>query len=297
MFDWTDEERPAFCQLFGGDPATMAEAARVVVEQGCDGVDINMGCWVPKVAKTGAGAALLKDLCQAEAVVKAVVNAVPEVPVTVKVRSGWDQRDVTAIRFARAAAEAGVKAITVHARFASQGFTAPPTGASSARSRGRRRRIPVIGNGDIETPARRPPHDERDRLRRRDGRPRRDGQPVAARPRRDVPGNRRAAARTDAHRAHRRRPRTRPPASGPAGRAHRLPRVRGLLGHYFKGMPRRPPHPRSPDQVTALAEIERVLDNALATAEAGATPRPADSESATAPRSLCCVIIGTLTPN
>jgi tRNA-dihydrouridine synthase B len=101
----------------------MAEAAQVVAERGADGVDINMGCWVPKVAKTGAGAALLKDLCQAEAVVRAVVNAVPNVPVTVKVRSGWDPRDVTAIRFAKAAADAGVKAITVHARFASQGFS------------------------------------------------------------------------------------------------------------------------------------------------------------------------------
>jgi tRNA-dihydrouridine synthase B len=157
MFDWTDAERPVFCQLFGGDPETMAEAARVVVEQGCDGVDINMGCWVPKVAKTGAGAALLKDLCQAEAVVKAVVDAVPEVPVTVKVRSGWDSQDVTAIRFAKAAANLGVKAVTVHARFASQGFSGEAdwniiaqvkeTLNSSGFSK-----VPLIGNGDIETP-------------------------------------------------------------------------------------------------------------------------------------------------
>lgn len=153
MFDWTDEERPAFCQLFGGDPATMAEAARVVVDHGADGVDINMGCWVPKVAKTGAGAALLKDLCQAEAVVKAVVDAVPEVPVTVKVRSGWDSKEVTAVRFARAAVDLGVKAVTVHARFASQGFS----GVADWSIIGQVKEavgdaIPVIGNGDIETP-------------------------------------------------------------------------------------------------------------------------------------------------
>lgn len=153
MFDWTDEERPTFCQLFGSDPETMAEAAQVVVGHGADGVDINMGCWVPKVAKTGAGAALLKDLCQAEAVVKAVVDAVPQVPVTVKVRSGWDSREVTAIRFAKAAADLGAKAITVHARFASQGFS----GVADWSVIGRVKeavgdQIPVIGNGDIETP-------------------------------------------------------------------------------------------------------------------------------------------------
>jgi nifR3 family TIM-barrel protein len=154
MFDWTDEERPAFCQLFGADPATMAEAAQVVVEKGADGVDINMGCWVPKIAKTGAGAALLKDLCQAEAVVKAVVDAVGDtVPVTVKVRTGWDSSDVTAIRFAKAAANVGVKAITVHARFASQGFTGTADwsiiGQVKEAVNGL---IPVVGNGDIETP-------------------------------------------------------------------------------------------------------------------------------------------------
>ena len=153
MFDWTDEERPAFCQLFGADPATMAEAAQVVVDNGADGVDINMGCWVPKVAKTGAGAALLKDLCQAEAVVRAVVNAVGnQVPVTVKVRSGWDSKDTTAMRFAVAAANAGVKAITVHARFASQGFTGTADWSVIAKVKDAvNGAIPVIGNGDIET--------------------------------------------------------------------------------------------------------------------------------------------------
>ena len=153
MFDWTDTERPVFCQLFGADPAVMAEAARVVVDKGADGVDINMGCWVPKVAKTGAGAALLKDLCQAEAVVKAVIDAVPEVPVTVKVRTGWQQGEVTAVRFARAAADLGAKAIAVHARFASQGFTGTADWSVIAQVKETvGDRIPVIGNGDIETP-------------------------------------------------------------------------------------------------------------------------------------------------
>jgi nifR3 family TIM-barrel protein len=154
MFDWTESEQPSFCQLFGADPETMAEAARVVVDRGAVGVDINMGCWVPKVAKTGAGAALLKDLCQAEAVVKAVVDAVPEVPVTVKVRSGYTQGQLTAVKFARAAADIGAKAIAVHARYASQGFSGNADWnviAQVKESVGDS--IPVIGNGDIETPA------------------------------------------------------------------------------------------------------------------------------------------------
>lgn len=153
MFDWTEDEQPSFCQLFGADPETMANAARVVVDHGACGVDINMGCWVPKVAKTGAGAALLKDLCQAEAVVKAVIDAVPSVPVTVKVRSGYNQGELTAIRFARAAADLGVKAIAVHARFASQGFSGSADWTVISRVKDIvGNDIPVIGNGDIETP-------------------------------------------------------------------------------------------------------------------------------------------------
>lgn len=153
MFDWTESEQPSFCQLFGADPETMAEAARVVVDRGAIGVDINMGCWVPKVAKTGAGAALLKDLCQAEAVVKAVVDAVPDVPVTVKVRSGYTQGQLTAVKFARAAADIGAKAIAVHARYASQGFSGHADWDVIAQVKNAvGDDIPVIGNGDIETP-------------------------------------------------------------------------------------------------------------------------------------------------
>src|SRR5262249_31901724 len=148
MFDWSDAEHPFAVQLYGSDPALMAEAAQIVVERGADIVDINMGCWVPKGAKSGAGAALLRDICTATRVVEAVVKAVP-VPVTVKVRSGWDSNQLTAVEFARAAEGVGVAAVAVHARTAQQGFTGNADWDIIRQVKQGVKRIPVIGNGDV----------------------------------------------------------------------------------------------------------------------------------------------------
>src|SRR5476651_693049 len=99
----------------------MAETARIAEEMGADILDINMGCWVPKVCKTGSGAALLKDPVLAERIVSEIVKAV-RIPVTVKVRAGWDYSLFAAPELAKRFEGAGAKMITLHARFAKQGF-------------------------------------------------------------------------------------------------------------------------------------------------------------------------------
>jgi tRNA-dihydrouridine synthase B len=151
FLQWTDEERPICAQIFGAEPAIMAEAARVVADTGADLIDINMGCWVPKVAKTGAGAALLKDLTRAGQVMEAVARAVP-IPVTIKTRIGWDGCCGSAVELARVAEACGIQAVTIHGRFARQGFTGRADWRPIAEVRAAVG-IPVIGNGDVTTPA------------------------------------------------------------------------------------------------------------------------------------------------
>jgi nifR3 family TIM-barrel protein len=144
------EERPLGIQIFGGDPQVMAETARLAEEAGADLVDINMGCWVPKVCKTGAGAALLKDPENATAIVTAVVNAV-RVPVSVKVRAGWDYSLFTAPDLVRRFQDAGAAMITLHARFALQGFDGQADWNLIAQLR-KAVSVPLIGNGDVREP-------------------------------------------------------------------------------------------------------------------------------------------------
>lgn len=144
------DERPLGIQIFGPDPEVMTETARLAEEMGADLIDINMGCWVPKVCKTGAGAALLKDPDLAEQIVAATVNAV-SVPVTVKVRAGFEYEVFAAPELAKRFQGAGAQMITLHARFAKQGFEGQADWKLIEQMRAAVS-VPLIGNGDVKTP-------------------------------------------------------------------------------------------------------------------------------------------------
>jgi tRNA-dihydrouridine synthase B len=142
-------ERPVVFQIFGSKPASMAEAAHMVSQCEVDFIDINMGCPVPKILKSGAGAALLRDLGLAKEIMAAVVGT-SKVPVLIKIRLGWDAKNVVAVDLAQAAEAAGIAAVTVHARTKAQGFSGHADWGMIKvvkRSVG----IPVIGNGDVRT--------------------------------------------------------------------------------------------------------------------------------------------------
>lgn len=145
------EERPVAVQLFGADPGVMGRAAALVEsELTADVIDINMGCPVPKVVKSGSGSALMRDPDLAARVVEAVVQAV-KLPVTVKIRSGWDCQSKNALEIALNAASAGAAAVTIHPRTRSQGFKGLPD-EETAREVSRSLKIPVIWSGDIRSP-------------------------------------------------------------------------------------------------------------------------------------------------
>lgn len=143
----SETERPAGSQIFGNSPETMAIAAQKALEYSPDFIDINMGCPAPKVASSGGGALLMKDPINSAKIVEAVVKAV-NVPVTVKMRSGWDDSNINAVELARRCEDAGAAAITVHGRTKVQMY-APPVNTDIIRFVKEAVSIPVIGNGDI----------------------------------------------------------------------------------------------------------------------------------------------------
>jgi len=151
MLDSRPAEKPLSVQLFGSDAAIVADAARMVEDAGADLVDINFGCAVKKILKTGSGAALMREPGRAAALLTAVRRAV-RLPLTIKIRSGWDAGGAQALEIARIAEDCGVDAVCVHPRSASQGFRGRADWSVIRRVKDALA-VPVIGNGDIVRPA------------------------------------------------------------------------------------------------------------------------------------------------
>jgi len=150
MIDTDAGERPLSMQLFGSKPEIMADAAAIIEDHGADIIDINCGCSVKKVTKTFSGSAMMKDPANTEAVFAAVRAAI-KIPLTVKIRSGWDSSGSQAIEIAKIAENNGLDAITLHPRTASQAFQGKSDWSLIKRLK-ETVSIPVIGNGDILTP-------------------------------------------------------------------------------------------------------------------------------------------------
>jgi tRNA-dihydrouridine synthase B len=143
-------EKPVSIQIFGSDPEVMAEAAAAIANEGADLIDINMGCPVSKVVKSGEGAALLNNLPLASEIIKKVVKSV-KIPVTVKFRLGWDSDRIVAPELAQIAEDQGAAAVTLHARTRVQFYQGKADWDRIAEVK-RKVTIPVIGNGDINSP-------------------------------------------------------------------------------------------------------------------------------------------------
>jgi len=151
LIETRKEDSPLAVQLFGSVPEEMRDAALVAEARGAASVDINMGCPVKKVVKIGGGSAMMTELDRTAALVRGMVNAV-KIPVTAKMRLGWDDDNLTAPDLARALEAAGVAAIFVHGRTREQGFGGTVNLAGIRKVVEAVKNIPVIGNGDIVTP-------------------------------------------------------------------------------------------------------------------------------------------------
>jgi tRNA-dihydrouridine synthase B len=148
--EYTEEERPISIQIFGGEPDKMAAAAQIVEGMGADIVDVNMGCPVPKIAKHNAGCSLMREPAHAAAVVAAMTKAV-RIPVTVKMRAGWNDDERNAPTLARVVQDAGASAIAVHGRTAAQSYSGSADWDLVARIASELT-IPVFGSGDCIEP-------------------------------------------------------------------------------------------------------------------------------------------------
>jgi tRNA-dihydrouridine synthase B len=144
--EYTEEERPVSIQIFGGDPEKMAEAARIVESMGADIVDVNMGCPVPKIARHNAGCSLMREPEHAQDIVGAMAKAV-KIPVTVKMRAGWNEAEITAPELAKRMEDAGAAAVAVHGRTAAQSYSGHSDWDLIARV-AEGVHIPVFGSGD-----------------------------------------------------------------------------------------------------------------------------------------------------
>ena len=148
--EYTEEERPISIQIFGGDPEKMAAAAQIVEGMGADIVDVNMGCPVPKIAKHNAGCSLMREPQHAASVISAMTKAV-KIPVTVKMRAGWNDRERNAPTLARMVEDAGASAVAVHGRTAAQSYSGSADWDLVAEIADAIR-IPVFGSGDLVEP-------------------------------------------------------------------------------------------------------------------------------------------------
>ncbi len=144
-------EQPMSVQLFGGVKEEMRDAALMVQERGAQSIDINMGCPVKKVVKTGSGSSMMKDMCHTRELVKGMVDVL-DIPLTVKMRLGWDEQNITAPELAKALEDVGVTAVFVHGRTRAQGFSGNVNLDGIRKVKEAVSSIPVIGNGDVTTP-------------------------------------------------------------------------------------------------------------------------------------------------
>ena len=150
MIKFSNEERPIGVQIFGEDPETVSKSAAYIYKVfKPDLIDINYGCPVPKVTKKGAGSAALKDLCIMKDITQAVIDRVPEIPITVKMRAGWNTDNIVSTKAGIMLEEIGVKAITLHGRTTSQLFKGKANW-DYIKELKESVAIPIIGNGDVE---------------------------------------------------------------------------------------------------------------------------------------------------